>query len=269
LKTLRAYKGYIFDLDGTVYLGDRLIPGAGEAIAALRERGARVVFLSNKPIQTREHYAEKLRRLGVPVENDDVLNSSAVMAHYLTGRAPRASLYVIGEEPLLAELERAGFDVVRDPAARRWRVDFVVAAFDRTFDYAKLNHALQAIERGARFVATNPDRTCPVDEGDIREIPDCAGMIGAIEGVTGVKVEEVVGKPSPLMVRAALDRLGGLDPSECLMAGDRLETDILMGRRAGLATALVLSGVSTREMAEAAPEEQRPDYIIDTIGDLA
>jgi ribonucleotide monophosphatase NagD (HAD superfamily) len=90
---------------------------------------------------------------------------------------------VVGEEPLREELRRAGFAVLEDPSRTGWKVDYVVAAFDRTFDYAKLNHALQAIRRGARFVATNPDRTCPVDEGEVREIPDCAGMIGAIEGV--------------------------------------------------------------------------------------
>lgn len=226
------------------------------------------MFLSNKPIQTREHYAEKLNRLGVPVAVDDVLNSSSVMAHYLTRRAPGASLFVVGEEPLLDELRRAGFEVVEDPSRRGWKVDYVVAAFDRTFDYAKLNHAMQAIKRGARFVATNPDRTCPVDEGEVREIPDCAGMIGAIEGVTGVRVEEIVGKPSPLMVEAALAALGGLRPADCLMAGDRLETDILMGRRAGIATALVLSGIATREMAEAAPGDERPDYVLETIAGL-
>jgi len=141
-----------------------------------------------------------------------------------------------------------------------------VAAFDRTFDYAKLNHALQAIRRGAGFVATNPDRTCPVDEGEIREIPDCAGMIGAIEGVTGKRVEVIVGKPSPLMVEAALARLG-LPAAECLLAGDRLETDIVMGKQAGLGgTALVLSGVSTREMLATAPV--RPGYVLETIAGL-
>lgn len=257
------FRGYIFDLDGTVYLGERLIPGAGETVAALRARGARIVFLSNKPIQTREHYAAKLNRLGVPVEVEDVINSSAVMAHYLGRRAPGARLFVVGEKPLLHELRRAGFDVVEDPSTVGWKVDFVVAAFDRTFDYAKLNHALQAIKRGAGFVATNPDRTCPVDEGEIREIPDCAGMIGAIEGVTGKRVEVIVGKPSPLMVEAALARLG-LPAAECLLAGDRLETDIVMGKQAGLGgTALVLSGVSTREMLAAAPVQ--PDYVLESI----
>lgn len=112
-----AFRGYILDLDGTVYLGERLIPGAGEAIAALRARGARVVFLSNKPIQTREHYAAKLNRLGVPTEVADVINSSAVMVHYLGRRAPGARLFVVGEPPLVDELRRAGFEVIADPAA--------------------------------------------------------------------------------------------------------------------------------------------------------
>ena len=241
---MKAFAGYIFDLDGTVYLGERL-----------------------KPIQTREHYAAKLNRLGVPVAVDDVINSSAVMVHYLARRAPGATLYVVGEEPLLDELRWAGFHVVEDPSAIGWKVDFVAAAFDRTFDYAKLNRALQAIKRGARLVATNPDRTCPVEEGDVRELPDCAGMIGAIEGVSGVKVEETAGKPSPLMIEAALARLG-LPAADCLLAGDRLETDIVMGKLAGLGgTALVLTGVSTREMLAAAPV--RPDYVLESLAQLA
>ncbi|RJQ07389.1 MAG: HAD family hydrolase, partial [Bacillota bacterium] len=147
------------DLDGTVYTGERLVPRAAETISALRAGGSRVVFLSNKPVQTREHYAEKLNRLGVPASVDDVLNSSAVMADYLGHRSPGATLYVVGEKPLVEELRRARFTVLDDPSEVGWRVDYVVAAFDRTFSYAKLNHALQALRRGARFVATNPDRT--------------------------------------------------------------------------------------------------------------
>ncbi|MBI1960218.1 MAG: hypothetical protein HYS36_13440, partial [Candidatus Rokubacteria bacterium] len=180
--TLRfPYRGWLFDLDGTVYLGERLIPGAAEAVAALRQAGRRVAFLSNKPLQTRADYAAKLSRLGIPAQADDVINSSLVLARHLRGLDPGAPVFVIGEPPLIAEMRAHGFEVREDE-----RVRWVVIAFDRTFTYAKLNTALQAVRRGARLIATNPDRTCPVEGG---EIPDCAGMIAAVEAVTGRTVE--------------------------------------------------------------------------------
>src|SRR5262244_1706098 len=128
-----------------------------------------------------------------------------------------------------------GFEV-RDDERVRW----VVIAFDRTFTYAKLNIALQAVRGGARLIATNPDRTCPVEGA---EIPDCAGMIAAVEAVTGKTVEVIVGKPSPVILQVALERLG-VTASECVIVGDRIETDITMGQSLGLATVLVLSGVT-------------------------
>lgn len=249
------YRGFIFDLDGTVYLGDRLLTGAKAAIGALRDAGRRVCFLSNKPIASREEYAAKLGRLGVPAEGDEVINSSYVLARYLAREAPGARCYVIGEPPLVAELTRAGLRPVDGP-----RVDYVVVAFDRTFDYRKLTIALQAVTRyGARLIGTNPDRTCPVEEG---EIPDAAGMIGAVEGVTGRRVDPVVGKPSPIMLEVALGRLG-LEARECAIVGDRLETDIAMGRAAGLATILVLTGITPA--GDPAIGRWSPDHVIGSL----
>jgi HAD superfamily hydrolase (TIGR01450 family) len=145
-------------------------------------------------------------------------------------------VFVIGETPLIGELRAQGFEV-RNDAEVRW----VVIAFDRTFDYAKLNTALQAVRRhDARLIATNPDRTCPVEGG---EIPDCAGMIAAVEAVTGKRVEAIVGKPSPIILQVALEALG-VAASVCVIVGDRIETDIEMGKRLGLATVLVLSGIT-------------------------
>jgi len=250
------YRGYLLDLDGTVYRGERLLPGAREAVATLRGRGARVLFLSNKPIETRADYARKLTRLGVPAGDGDVLTSGLVMATWLGRNAPGARLYVVGEPPLVGELEEAGFEVTEDPS----RVDVVVIAFDRTFDYRKLDVAYQAARRGARLVATNPDRTCPVEGG---EIPDCAAMIGAIEGASGRRVETIVGKPSPVTVDAALARMGGLAPRDVLMVGDRLETDIAMASRAGMDSALVLTGVTRREQLRGAPAA--PTYVLESI----
>jgi HAD superfamily hydrolase (TIGR01450 family) len=250
-------RGWLFDLDGTVYLGERLLPGAAETIAALRAHGRRVAFLTNKPLQTREAYAAKLTRLGVATVRDDVITSSLVLARYLAKLDPGAPLFVIGEPPLLAELRAHGFEVRADA-----RVRWVVIAFDRTFDYAKLTIALQASRAGARLIATNPDRTCPTEDG---EIPDCAGMTAAVEAVTGRTVEAVVGKPSPLMVEVALEALG-LDARECAIVGDRIETDIVMGKRLGLATVLVLSGITRADDPRIA--EIGPDLVLPSLREL-
>ncbi len=252
-----AYRGWLFDLDGTVYRGEALIEGAAQVIAALRAGGRRVAFLSNKPIQTRDDYAAKLTRLGIPTRSVDVVNSSLVLARHLARTDPGAACFVIGEPPLIAELRAHGLEVRDDE-----RVGWVVIAFDRTFTYAKLNTALQAVKRGARLIATNPDRTCPVADG---EIPDCAGMIAAVEAVTDKTVELVVGKPSRLMLEVALEVLG-LPASETVIVGDRIETDVTMGKALGLGTVLVLSGVTRADDLRIA--ELKPDHVLGSIQEL-
>jgi phosphoglycolate/pyridoxal phosphate phosphatase family enzyme len=250
-----AQRGWLFDLDGTVYLGEALIPGAAETIAALRADGRRVAFLSNKPLYTRADYAAKLTRLGIPTGPDEVVNSSIVLARHLSALDPGAPVFVIGEPPLIAELRAHGFEV-RGDADVRW----VVIAFDRTFDYAKLNTALQAVRRhDARLIATNPDRTCPVEGG---EIPDCAGMIAAVEAVTGRKVEAIVGKPSPIILEVALATLG-VAAADCVIVGDRIETDIVMGKALGLATVLVLTGITRPDDPRIG--DVRPDLVLPSI----
>jgi HAD superfamily hydrolase (TIGR01457 family) len=252
------YKGFIFDLDGTVYLSDALIPGADRVIRRLREEGRKVVFLSNKPVETREAYAAKLTRLGIPTPAAEVINSSFVMVRYLQKRAPGAKIFAIGEPPFVDELRRAGFTITEEPG----EIAYVVAAFDRTFDYRKVNIAFQAIKRGAHFVATNPDRTCPVEGG---EIPDCAGIIAHIEAVTTKKVEVIVGKPSPIIIEVALDVMG-LEPKDCILIGDRLETDIRMGKESGMAAGLVLTGVTAEK--DLPGSAIRPDHVFRSIADV-
>jgi ribonucleotide monophosphatase NagD (HAD superfamily) len=234
----RFFRGYVLDLDGTVYLGDELLPRAKPTIEALRAAGSRVVFLSNKPLQTRADYAAKLTRLGQ--------------------EAPGATLFVLGEPALLAELCAAGFRL----SERADEIEFVVASFDRTFDYRKLQIAFDALRAGARFIATNADRYCPSPTGGL---PDAAAVIGAIEGCTGKRVEVVVGKPSPITARAILDRLQ-LPAAECIIVGDRLETDVRMGQEAGMATAVVLTGVTTPE--QLAASDIQPDYVLRWLDEL-
>ncbi|MFD1397088.1 HAD-IIA family hydrolase [Kroppenstedtia eburnea] len=249
-------RGYIFDLDGTVYLGEHPVPGADAAIRALRARGDRVLFLSNKPIARREDYVSKLRRMGIPAELGEVINSSLVTARYFQ-RICRSGekVLVVGEEPIQEELLKHGIWLTEEPVEAR----YVLLSWDRGFTYDKLDRVFQAWKRGAEIVASNPDRTCPVDGG---ELPDTAALIGAVEAVTGQRVDRVVGKPSPLMAQAALQQLG-MKAAACWMVGDRLETDIRMARENGMGSALVLTGISTRREAERSP--WRPDHILDSI----
>lgn len=254
----RLFAGYVFDLDGTVYLGDALLPTAGETIARLRGLGARTVFLSNNPTHAPEDYAAKLTRLGLPTAIDDILVSTQVLVRFLLARMPGARLLVLGEPPLVRALTVAGFDVT-DAAAG---VDAVIASFDRTFAYPKLQAAFDAIRAGARFFATNGDRFCPVPGGGQ---PDAASVIAAIEACTGVACEAIVGKPSRHTSEAVLGLLG-LPPADCLMTGDRLETDVRMGLEAGMAAALALTGATTA--AALASSEVRPTYVLERLADL-
>jgi phosphoglycolate/pyridoxal phosphate phosphatase family enzyme len=252
------YDGYIFDLDGTVYLGDQILPGAVELFARLRQQERKIAFLSNNPTKNRAQYVEKLNRLGIAASIDEVVNSSFVMAQWLLTNAPEARLYVVGEAPLIGDLEAAGFRL----SEQAGEIDIVVASFDRTFIYRKLQIAFDAIRAGARLVATNPDRYCPVPGGGE---PDAAAIIAAIEACTNTRCEVNVGKPSPIMART-VSTLLQLEPARCLMVGDRLMTDIAMGAGAGMDTLLVLTGDSTR--AEAEQAEHKPTYILEDLRGL-
>jgi arabinose operon protein AraL len=251
--------GFIFDLDGTLYLGDGLIAGADAAVEGLRSLGRKVAFVSNKPIGLREEYAEKLNKLGIPCRVDDVINSALVVATYLQKHRPGARCFPVAEQPVIKELLDHGLRISEDPD----EIDVVVIAFDRTFDYRKLNIAYRAAIRGADLIATNPDRTCPMP-GD--NLPDAACMIAAIEACTERKVDPIVGKPSGIMLKEALDLLD-LQAGECAMVGDRVETDMLMAHRAGLCGVLVLSGVTSAEDLASLPV--RPDYVLESVAQLA
>lgn len=254
----KPYTAYIFDLDGTVFLGESLLPTAAETITTLRRMGKRTVFLSNNPTHTRSDYAAKLSRLGLPTEPEDVVNSSLVMVDFLRRNMPGAALFVIGEEPLQAELRAAGFTLT-DKAES---VEAVIASFDRTFAYRKLQIAFDAIRAGARFFATNADRFCPVPGGGQ---PDAAAIIAAIEACTDTRIEAVVGKPSAHMSAAILNLLD-LPPAACLMTGDRLETDVQMGLQAGMDAALTLTGATP--LTALADSPIRPTYVIHQLAEL-
>ncbi len=252
------YEGAIVDLDGTVYRGDRLIDGARDGIAALRAAGVDLVFLTNNPIKRRRIYRDRLTAFGIDAPLDRILTSATITAEFLAEGHPTDRTFVIGEQPLVDELLAAGALVTEDPS----RADIVLVSMDRTFAYADLEAALEAFENDPWFYATNPDRTCPVTDG---EIPDAAAMIGAVEGVTGRSLDRVLGKPAPTAVDMAATRLD-VPADRCLVIGDRVETDVKMGQDAGMETALVLSGVTERAAVERASEA--PTFVLDTLGDV-
>ncbi|WP_415813536.1 HAD-IIA family hydrolase [Mesobacillus thioparans] len=255
---MKDLKGYIFDLDGTVYLGKQLIEGADIVINSLLNQGKKVLFLTNKTIESRQRYVEKLRSFNIHACLENILNPTVTLIDYLQEHHPDATLYVIGEQPIKDELTLAGFREGMAPS----EVDVVVLSWDRDFHYDHLNFAYQAVKLGAKMIATNPDRTCPVEVGDV---PDCAGMVGAVEAVTGKKIDVQIGKPSVLTIEAALKILQ-LKPEECVMIGDRLETDIRMGIEAGMKTALVLSGITTED--DLRSSAWKPDYVLPSVSGL-
>lgn len=259
----RLYKGYVFDLDGTIYLGDDMLPGAKRVIEKLRELGKRVVFLSNNPTKDPEMYAEKLTKLGLPTPEDEIVNTVVTMTQWLVHNHPEATVFPISEEPLIRSLRKAGIRMSEDPE----EIDIVIASYDRTFEYRKLQIAFDAIwfYKRARLVTTNPDRYCPFPGG--RGEPDAAAIVGAIEACTGAKCEVNVGKPDPIMLETIMGMLG-LDASECVMTGDRLYTEIRMALDAGMPSAVVLTGETTVEDLETESPENLPSYVLDRIDRL-
>ncbi len=250
--------GAIVDLDGTVYRGPNPIPGADRGVRTLCEADRDVAFVTNSAIGRPSDYVDKLERAGIPCVSGDVITSGMVTVDYLRLRHPDSRAFVVGEDPLRAELRDADLVVTDDPAA----ADVVVASLDRSLDYGTLEDLLVALTDETPYVATNPDATCPVADG---EIPGAGATIGAIEGLTGRRPDAVMGKPSPVITTVATRRLGH-DPADCLLVGDRLDTDVEMGRRAGMETVLVLTGVTDRDdLAESSVE---PDHVIDSLADV-
>jgi len=256
-------RGYIFDLDGTIYLGDDLLPGAMETVRHLTAAGCAVLFLSNNPTRNIDDYVMKLNVFGIPAVPANILTTLETTTRWLLRHAPGATVFPIGEEPLKQALRSAGIRM----SEQADEIDIVIASYDRTFDYRKLQIAFDAIavHGRARLIATNPDRFCPFPGG--RGEPDAAAIVGAIEGCTGIRCEQVLGKPDPFMLEAALQRLD-LPTSACMMVGDRLGTDIAMAIGAGMESALVLTGETTPSILEHSPVEGRPTWVLERIDHL-
>lgn len=258
-----AVRTFVLDLDGVVYRGEEPLPGAVDTIETLRRRGHQVYFFTNNSTLTRAAYAGKLRRMGISTNEAHIMTSAYATALYLTEIGARgASVFVIGEEGPREDLTGAGMRIVEDATTEK--VDYVVVGLDRNFCYDTLVQAQQAIFRGAGFIATNADRTFPLEEGLI--VPGAGALVAAIEAAAGVK-PTLIGKPETYSMRKLLE-LAGASPEETTIVGDRLDTDILVGKRIGAETVLVLTGISTEKEVESAPENLRPDRVIRALPEL-
>lgn len=257
--TLRAL---LIDLDGVVYAGRDPIPGAAGFLADARQHGRPFLLITNNSTASPQEVAARLGGMGIEVRPDDILTSAQVAAAYVRAHGePEARVRVIGEAGLRQAVREVGLRLVEDGAPT---VDWVVAGLDREFDYAKLTAATRDILAGARFLATNADALLPVEGGDV--LPGAGTIVAAIQTATGSQ-PVVVGKPEPGLFEHALVRLGVPRPEQAVMIGDRLDTDVTGGQRAGLRTVLVLSGVTgPQQLATGGP---RPDAVLPNLAAMA
>ncbi|UCH33439.1 MAG: HAD-IIA family hydrolase [Armatimonadota bacterium] len=258
----RPLRAVIFDLDGVIYRGKTALPHAAEAVAWSRERGLAVRFLTNNSTVTRQEYSRRLEAFGIPTPAEHVMTSAYATALYLKSRGDDgAKVYVVGEGGLREEIAALGFEVL--PPLRTDGARYVAVGMDRAFNYDLLRSAMAAILAGAEFVASNRDATFPVENG---LLPGGGTIVSAIETAVG-SPPILVGKPTPRMLELLLVDIG-CEPDEAIIVGDRLDTDIKIGRAAGAHTALVLTGISSADDARDAPEDRRPEWVISTLAQL-
>ncbi len=260
-RRLRQIKCWLLDMDGTVTLGEELLPEAERFFRALPP-GSRYLFLTNNPSHSAEHYVRRMNRAGIPTARENVLTSTDAMILYLKDRFQKApAVYSVGTPEFEAELAAAGFILTKE---RERAIDAVVLAFDTTLTYEKCDVACDYIRRGIPYFATNPDTVCPAPGG--RMMPDCGALIAFVKTATGTAPEKVIGKPDStmaLMAQAAY----GCGAEETAMAGDRIYTDLAFAKNAGILSVAVLSGEATLpEIRESGIE---PDFIFDCLGDAA
>ena len=258
------FDAYIFDMDGTIYLGEHLLPGAARMINELRRRDIPVRFLSNNPTKDPEQYAEKLAKLGLPTELEDIANTVVTTRAWLKAHHPDAVVFPIAEEPLKRALAKAGIRMSENPE----EIDIVIASYDRGFDYRKLQIAFDAIwfHKRAFLIQTNPDRFCPFPGG--RGEPDCASITAAIEACTGTTCRRSLGKPDPIMLQTVMATLPGATVERSVMVGDRLQTDIRMALDTDMVSAVVLTGEATAEDVAVLPPHLAPTLVLDRIDRL-
>lgn len=255
MERLASIQGFIIDIDGVLYRGGQPLAGAREFIEFLQAEGTPFLLLTNNSTRTPAQYVDKLRRMGIEVDEETTLTSAQATAMYLEQAAPGARVYLIGEEGLRAEIAGRGFILAEED------VEFVVVGMDTHLTYDKLRMATLAIRRGATFIGTNPDRTFPSEEGIV---PGCGAILAALEAATDVR-PLVIGKPQRTMFELALARMGTGQGTTAVL-GDRLDTDILGGKEVGLLTILVLSGVTSRHDLESSSIV--PDLVFEGLDQL-
>lgn len=251
-----AVKHVISDMDGVIYRGKNLIPGAKEFVSELISSGTRFLFLTNNSEQMPLDLKRKLENLGIEgIQESNFITSAMATAAFLHNQRPAGTVYAIGGGGLISELYKAGFSVSES------NPDYVVVGKTNSFNFQMLKKAITLIMNGAKFIGTNPDVIDPVESGFE---PACGSLLAAIEIATGKK-PYIVGKPNSLMMTIALKQLG-VQASETVMIGDRMDTDIVAGMEAGMKTALVLSGVSSQDSLNDFP--YKPDYIFNNVGQI-
>lgn len=255
-RPLSSIRGLLLDMDGVVYRGNTPTPGVAQFFQFLRSAGLAFRLITNNSIRTAAQYAEKLNRMGIQVEEAAILPAGEATA-LLLGRVarPGARVYAIGHDGLVRPLQQAGFVLSED------HPEYVVVGLDMGFNYDKLRIACQAIRAGARFVAANADATLPTED---TLVPGSGALVAAIETCSGVR-PWVIGKPETTMLHMALEAMG-VETNEAAIVGDRLETDILAGQRAGITTILVLTGVCSGE--DVKRSVTKPDYVFDNLVEL-
>ncbi len=252
-------KSIISDMDGVIYRGKQLIPGAREFIQRLIDTGTPFLFLTNNAEQTPLDLRLKLEGLGINgLTEDNFITSAMATAMFLRSQTRKAmpTAYVVGGAGLINELYNVGFSISES------HPDYVVVAKSQTFSFEQIKKAVRFIDQGAKFIGTNPDMIDPIEGGGYE--PAAGTLLAAIEAATGKK-PYIVGKPNSLMMMLATRKLG-VHPEEAVMIGDRMDTDIVGGLEAGMCTALVLSGVSTRASMEQFPYQ--PDHVFDSVADI-
>lgn len=258
-------QGFVFDVDGVLCRGEDPVPRAPEGIERLRRGGKSVIFISNNSTKSREDYNKKFTRLGLPVTGADLVLSTYATAQYVAGEHPQAKVYMVGASGLRKELKLAGLELVDDPFQAEYVVvgsPFAGSGRITEENADRITGALRALyHAGAKFVATNPDRIFPAEDG---VVPGTGAIIGALSYMVDRKPDAVIGKPSEYIVQIALGRLG-LAATECAIVGD-MDTDMLAGKRIGMTTVFVRSGAMTEEKLRSLGIE--PDFTFDSVIDL-
>lgn len=255
-KSLKDIKCFLLDMDGTFYLGDKLIPGALDFLRYLKSTGREYLFLTNNSSKNRDFYTAKLKKMGVSeITENNVFTSGEATAIYLNKLNRGKRVYLVGTPYLESELKRFGIDIVEDEP------DHVVVGFDTTLTYDKLWKACDYIRQGVNYIATHPDLNCPIEGG---YMPDCGAIIAFIKASTGQE-PFIVGKPYPEIINSVFEKTG-LGPDRLAIVGDRLYTDIKTGINAGITSILVLTGETKEEDLE--KSDVKPDYVLQSIGDI-